>query len=116
MVSSTATALAEAARDSAKAWLRSAQLICRKLKSAFSSQHSDRTCGRFWGQEIIAAACVQATDEDYMSDEDTVAMVTTGPRGKEGFDNVLAERLSTEQQASQTSCDRAGAAQKLLHA
>ena len=47
------------------------------------------------GQDIIAAACVQATDEDCTSDEDTVAIVTTGPRGREGFDIVFAERFTT---------------------
>ena len=49
----TWTARARRLVDSARAWLRSAQFICRKLNSAFSSQQSDRTRGRFWARTSL---------------------------------------------------------------
>ena len=56
LISSTTEAEAELALNSLKAWLRTAQDICRKLNSAISRQSSDRTLGRFFGQEVIATA------------------------------------------------------------
>lgn len=73
--------------------------ICRRVNSAIARQSSDRTRGRFFGPDVVGAARIEEVDADYMSDEDTVAVLFEYDGGRQGFEVGMAERLMRTRQA-----------------
>ena len=55
---------------------------CRLASSAISRQSRDRVGGRFFLPDIIEAAQLQPTGEDYMSEEDPIAIFQPAVRGR----------------------------------
>ena len=82
-----------AAEISPRALFTATASICRQVNATISKQSADRTRGRFWSQEIIAGAMLEATDADYMSDEDTIAVHFEYDKASDEFEVGLAERL-----------------------